>query len=459
MITLHSDDVTGEEIDHILRSAPRFPFCSVPECFRHLVPPNHVLAVCMKRRSVLGVGVGSSLSLSGCLFSLGRDSERGNVTCDGETTEPLEDASLPGAVDGSWRTIHGDARNTGARPDTVGPTDCPTTHWNAYPTETNEMVSHQVSFDHPPAVAAGYVVAAGLSSVYAFDADTGALEWRSAVGSGARPALIVDETVYAGSDRELYAFSLSTGAQRWVRQLPSDIREAQKSDCSRVYASMTGGGVRAYDLTGEFLWETQAVFHGEGISEADEPGLGPVAIGAGIVVVGARSGVVAALDAETGERVWERSFDHDVSRAPTIGSERVFVSGYGFLRALDVETGETLWTAYDGEVVLGSPALAERTGTLYVQAGGFLESQNLTAVDVETGEEQWRVPLGLPEASPVVGRDHVYLGAGSELTAIDRETHEIVWEMNPESDIHGHPVLLDGALYVCGVSTGLFAVA
>ena len=117
-----------------------------------------------------------------------------------------------------------------------------------------------------------------------------------------------------------------------------------------------------------------------------------------------------------------------------------------------------MWTAFESEVVFGSTASVARDETLYVQAGTSYESPNLVALDADTGQERWRTAVALPEASPVVGRDHVYLGAGSELIAIDRETHEVAWRMDPGSDIHGHPVLLDRTVFLSTVSEGLFAV-
>lgn len=409
----------------------------------------------MNRRRFLEVGVGSSVALTGCLFGGPGGYPGGTVTCGDRSNEALTDGSVEGSLDGAWRTAYGDRRNTGARLETTGPTGCPTTQWRARPTDADN-----VSFDYPPVVSDGYaVVSNGLYQVYAFDAATGEVEWESEVGSSLTEPLVVGDAVVVGGESGVYSHSLVDGSERWSRETSGPVDAAPKTDESRIYVATEDHVLLALDRDGNVEWRANVPTGDRPLEDDDEPALGTPAVLEDVVVVGGEAGVVAAVDRPTGELAWTRSFERDVSTPPTVGSNTVVVSSYHFLRALDPDTGDTQWTAYEDDVVVGAPALDDRTGTLYVQAGEFLESQNLTAVDVVTGEEQWRTPLGLPEASPVVGRDRVYVGAGSNLTAIDRDTHEIVWEMDPDGDIHGHPTLLDGVVYVCAVGRGLFAVA
>jgi alcohol dehydrogenase (cytochrome c) len=125
----------------------------------------------------------------------------------------------------------------------------------------------------------------------------------------------------------------------------------------------------------------------------------------GLMYVSEGSGRVVALDALTGELVWEqtRSFPDDISLSEAARRHRG-VSIYGntiywgtadsYLVALDGRTGEVLWETQtadyrDGEGHAHPPLIADGKVFIGMSGGDFAARGKLQAFDAATGEKLW----------------------------------------------------------------------
>lgn len=143
-------------------------------------------------------------------------------------------------------------------------------------------------------------------------------------------------------------------------------------------------------------------------------GLGGVAVGEGVVLVGDRDAddrhdVFHALDAETGRRLWtleypaEGRLDYGNSprATPLIHAGRGYLLGaFGHLHCVDLADGRVAWErhlrddfAAAGELVWGvcsSPLVAD--GRLIVNPGG--PEASVVALEPATGDVLWKTPGG-----------------------------------------------------------------
>ncbi|ACA85835.1 outer membrane protein assembly factor BamB [Shewanella woodyi] len=117
-----------------------------------------------------------------------------------------------------------------------------------------------------------------------------------------------------------------------------------------------------------------------------------------------RYGQVVAFDEATGERAWERDFSSafkdnilaknkgaKLAAGVTAARDKVFIGGEsGLLGALDAETGETEWSVVTGGELLSAPTVAEDIVVVNTSAG------TLEAYSVEDGEQQWIYESKLP---------------------------------------------------------------
>ncbi|ABV36046.1 pyrrolo-quinoline quinone [Shewanella sediminis HAW-EB3] len=117
-----------------------------------------------------------------------------------------------------------------------------------------------------------------------------------------------------------------------------------------------------------------------------------------------RYGEVTAFDEKTGEKVWSQDFSSvfkdnilaknkgaKLASGVTAARNKVFIGGEsGILGALDAETGETLWSVIAGGELLSAPSVGEDLVVVNTSSG------TLEAFNVDDGEKQWAYESKLP---------------------------------------------------------------
>jgi len=218
-----------------------------------------------------------------------------------------------------------------------------------------------------------------------------------------------------------------------------------------MYVSASWSVVHAVNArTGERIWTFDPQVNRElgykGCCDVVNRG---VALYQGKVYVGAYDGRLIALDAGTGEKVWEQdtSIDHDrsytITGAPRVYKGNVLIGNggaeygvRGYVTAYDAATGEQRWRWF---VVPGDPALPyeneamARAADTWDPAGKYWEvggggtvwdtlayDPELNLVYIGTGNgSPWARKLRSP-----AGGDNLYLAS---LVALNADTGEYVW--------------------------------
>ena len=213
----------------------------------------------------------------------------------------------------------------------------------------------------------------------------------------------------------------------------------------------------------------------------------------GVVYAGSYENQVYALDAETGELLWQFEVPGDWYSPPPIVGNGVVVVGAASqdtLYVLDGSTGELLWsTEWRGGGSVNTPAVSG--STLYVGSGSG-EDFTVSAIDVSgnqiwsstvprsifplffpltavgnnayvsdnhrvhalsaaTGEKVWTAELAT-QAPPTVYEGRVYFVANHTAQALDETTGELIWSYKPV--ITGTraylraPAVVDGICYL-----------
>lgn len=237
--------------------------------------------------------------------------------------------------------------------------------------------------------------------------------WDASVGDGVshyfsriKPIVAYNKTISASRMGDVIAFDQATGKKLWQIDL-SDINNERRFWDSRVSALVAGG---------------------------------PIA-GMSKVFLGTENGKIFALEAETGELVWQGDVKGEIITPPAIDDGILVVnSASGILKAFNADTGEELW-----QVQQDVPALTLRgISAPVIASGGVLLGTGKGDVSVyilDKGQQGWATEIGEPtgstelervidvDAAPVVFGDKIYaISSRGNLAAIDLKSGRILWK-------------------------------
>jgi len=190
---------------------------------------------------------------------------------------------------------------------------------------------------------------------------------------------------------------------------------------------------------------------------------GPVVVG-DIAIVGSQD-VLYGFDIDSGGDRWQfTEAEGEITTTPAVGDGLVYVGDQdGFVYAVDVETGEQQWR-FETQGQVTAPAVFD--GTVYVASGdGALHAIDATE-GLSVDQDAWPVSVGSSlESAPAVataaqsGRSEPTVFVGNEsgqVTAVDAETGVTSWTRSIENAarVPTAPAVLDGTVYVGSQGVG-----
>ncbi len=162
-----------------------------------------------------------------------------------------------------------------------------------------------------------------------------------------------------------------------------------------------------------------------------------------VIVVGAANATVYALDAATGDPVWERICAASVSPSPALLDDVLLVGAGHMVYALSPESGDATWICS-----LTSPAV---WGPVCDGSMAYFLCQDSTiqCVDASQGRYRWtsRVVTGPRTFPPTVARQRVIVASGHRVHGVAR-TGVVAWTAEMPAGVGAAPVLADDILYV-----------
>ena len=211
-----------------------------------------------------------------------------------------------------------------------------------------------------------------------------------------------------------------------------------------VYVASSDGVVMAVNAdSGKRLWETE-------LDLALSGGMGKYRES---LFAGGEDGLVLRLRSDDGTEVWRVEVTGEVLAAPQSNGEVVIAQTYdGRLFAFDYETGERLWSYISDVPVLtlrgtSTPRIIGRNAV-----AGFADGK-LVAVDLRSGNVSWEariaIPQGRSEIERIVDIDGNFAVQGSELFVASYQGRLVALETNA-----GRKLWQRNVSSVSGVSLG-----
>ncbi|MGZ4848725.1 MAG: PKD domain-containing protein [Halobacteriota archaeon] len=185
------------------------------------------------------------------------------------------------------------------------------------------------------------------------------------------------------------------------------------------------------------------------------------AVANGVVYIGSQNNNVYALDAKTGAKLWSYATGGPIQQSsPAVVNGIVYIGcNDGYVYALHANDGTLLWKFMTPgsyvPVVTSSPAVAN--GVVYVQSVGG----ETYAIDALTGIQKWVVKLGgWAYLSASIENNLVYIASGGpdfHLYALNPSNGAKVWSY-PVAVASSSPAVANGVVYVEGRDCYLYAI-
>jgi outer membrane protein assembly factor BamB len=279
-------------------------------------------------------------------------------------------------------------------------------------------LSTGVRFNAGPRVQDGVAyVPGGDGTLYALDARTGAVKWKYAAGESLATVPVVADGV---------------------------VLVASESD--------TLFAVKAAD--GQWAWQ----YRRDPPSGFTIQGVGTPLVHQGTAYVGFADGFLVALKTADGSVTWEKSLSGggteflDVDTTPVIDDAgRLYVASYkSGLYALEAESGDLVWNTVTG----GLTSLVARGQVLFASGDGRVE-----AYLAENGKRLWSLPLGERSSyAPVFARGMLLVPIQRSLLFVDPVTGQSRLSWNPGDGISATPFVAGSRVYVLSNNGYLYSL-
>ncbi|MCB1546706.1 MAG: PQQ-binding-like beta-propeller repeat protein [Hyphomicrobiaceae bacterium] len=262
--------------------------------------------------------------------------------------------------------------------------------------------------------------------------------------------------------RTVWSADVGTGSSSYGRLTASPI----VAD-GRIYTLDAAGRVSAFSTTGAAIWRVSVSPSNERAREGYGGGL---AAEGGRIYVGTGYGIVVALEARTGKKLWEKNLGVPVRTSPTAAGDKLFVmTAQGRFYCLSGADGSEVWTFRglpERMSILAnvSPAVDGETVIIPYPSG------EVVALKVSDGQQLWTESLsgstrstsGLAAISdaarPAIAGGTVYaVGHGGRMLATSQRSGELIWSANIAS-IQA-PWVAGGSVFVVDINGRLMALS
>lgn len=284
-----------------------------------------------------------------------------------------------------------------------------------------------------------------------------------------------DGTLYIGSkEGRLVAVNLADESRRWTEPLKAERQAGGIFSCLPTAGGGCGSGASGVAIYGTpvvsgdlvyiagyngkvyaFVTETLASRWVYPREDYLEPIAGGLTVAQDKLFFGDSDGYVYALDAATGDKLWEFKTGDKIWATPTVIGDMVLIGSFDKkLYALDIDDGSEVWNFKTEGAVISTPLV--ENGTVYI--GSF--DKHLYAVNAADGGLKWQF---LSEnwfwSKPIIYNSTVYAGClDGKVYALRADNGGEITEFDLGSAVSSEPVVVDSSLIFASRDGVVYAI-
>jgi outer membrane protein assembly factor BamB len=353
---------------------------------------------------------------------------------------------------GGWPMFGHDAAHTGLYP-TAGP-------WPAL----NGRIAWQrdsggAIFSAPVLADDILYVGSTSGSLFALDAQTGAIRWQHAIGQFLNDAtpVVAGRVVFVGANRTwIEALDATDGQQLWAANLGETIKAPPTYADGLVLVNATTTTYALNARTGAVRWR----FHEKGSGWPTQAA--PAVWGQIVYIAQGTTPILYALDLLTGRQIWSYNVGDRLISSPLITGRDVVIGTWnGLVEALDATTGALRWR-YNVNQARKPGAPEDGIGSSLAAADGliFVGTYNGSVLAISTtgGRLRWVHTIASPVLNvPAIAGSTLYVGGGAALYALAVVNGALLWHLSL-GEIRNGLALGPGRLYAATVQGYIYAV-
>lgn len=216
-----------------------------------------------------------------------------------------------------------------------------------------------------------------------------------------------------------------------------------------VYVAGYNGKIYAYNIDN---LQPRWVYPREGYLQ---PFVGGLVESAGKLFVGGSDGVVYALDAATGDKLWDFTTGDKVWATGAIDGDTLYIGSFDKnLYALNTADGSEKWSYATGGAIMATPLV--ENGAVYI--GSF--DRNFYALNAADGNLKWQSPGGnWFWARPVIVNGSLYAGClDGNIYVLNPGSGAEITRFDAGSGISSDPVIIDSNVIFAARSGEIYSV-
>jgi outer membrane protein assembly factor BamB len=299
----------------------------------------------------------------------------------------------------------------------------------------------------------------GVDGISAYDRASGKMKWQLPLMNGVEPsaALIKDRLFFGSSDGNFYSIEASSGQIKWSFPTKAENLSEPLLHDGVVYFLAGSNVFYALDAsTGKQLW----LYSRQDTSQFSIRGGSKAAVRNDNLFVGFSDGSVVALNAKSGNLVWENQLNHnkrfrDIDATPVVDGDQIYIAGYDDkLYCLSADKGELVWKVdgggYSGVTILGE-------NIFYPTTNG-----EVLALKKSNGQKLWTYKLseGIPTQVRIFKGILTFGESQGKLQFLDANTGKQLGDFDPGRGVMSTPEVdeKNNRVYFISGEANLYAI-